>query len=74
MVEIKDYYKYGLTSHQMDKLSPLFDEMDRNARAFGWEIGRGHPLTDLVMECSPENPFLDPEWKSKIKNEAGDGA
>lgn len=32
-------------------------ETDLNARAYGWEVGRGAPMAAAV-ESSPENPFL----------------
>lgn len=40
-------------------------EIDRNARAYGFEIGRGHPLGELVT-TSEDNPFLDPDWASDL--------
>lgn len=39
-------------------------EIDRNARAFGWEIGRGHPITEQVGQISFVNPFLNPMWRT----------
>lgn len=41
-------------------------EIDRNARAFGWEVGRGAPLTRIVAS-SPENPFLNKDWDKMMK-------
>lgn len=41
------------------------EEADRNARAFGWEIGHGQEL-GKVIESSPDNPFLDPNWRRKV--------
>lgn len=41
------------------------DEMDRNARAYGWEIGRGKPMT-RQMEMSPDNPFIQEDWKKNM--------
>lgn len=38
-------------------------EIDRNARAYGWSVGRGHPLTPQIEDVDPENPFLDPNWR-----------
>lgn len=40
-------------------------EIDRNARAYGFEIGRGRPVQDVVAS-SPDNPFLDPDWASDL--------
>lgn len=54
--------RMGLTDFQMSRLEPLLEEMDRNARAFGWEIGNGKSIDD-VIESTSENPFLDPNWR-----------
>lgn len=43
-------------------------EIDRNARAYGYEIGRGKPVS-LGIETSEDNPFLDPKWRDKIEVE-----
>ena len=40
------------------------EEMDRCARAYGYEIGKGHPLTYIVHDISEDNPFRDEHWKS----------
>lgn len=47
---------------RLDKL----DEIDRNARAYGWEVGHGHPLTDKIESTSEENPFLRANWRDYI--------
>jgi hypothetical protein len=60
-----DRNKFGLTEHQMNRLRPVLDEMDRNARAYGWEIGRGQPLLD-ELTYSDDNPFIDPEWRENV--------
>lgn len=60
------HYLFGLTDHQMTQLRPVLDEMDRNARAYGWEIGHGTPMTD-VIEFSEDNPFLDPNWRDNVR-------
>ena len=66
-------YKFGITDYQMGKLIPLLNEMDRNARAYGWEIGHGQPMTQ-VIDFSPENPFIDPNWRINLTDEEdGDG-
>lgn len=41
------------------------EEIDRNARAYGFEIGRGHPLAEKLEKTSPDNPFLDKNWRAK---------
>lgn len=43
----------------------MLEEVDRNARAYGWEIGRGRALTEVV-DYSPDNPFLDPDWRKRM--------
>lgn len=39
---------------------------DRNARAYGWEIGHGQELQPVV-EASEDNPFKEPEWRKPIE-------
>jgi len=41
-------------------------EIDRNARAYGWEIGHGHPLAEQIESTSDDNPFLNPDWRDQI--------
>lgn len=41
-------------------------ESDRNARAYGFEIGRGKPLAEKLTELSDNNPFMDSEWQFKM--------
>ena len=41
-------------------------ESDRNARAYGFEVGRGKPLTEQLTDISTDNPFMDPQWASKM--------
>lgn len=48
-------------------LETLF-ELDRNARAYGWEVGNGKRMTDTI-EMSPENPFLDENWTDKVEDD-----
>lgn len=51
-----------------DELTTLeqLEEIDRNARAYGWEIGNGHPLAERIEELSDDNPFLDKKWREKM--------
>ncbi len=42
------------------------EEVDRNARAYGFEIGKGHPLTHMILSTSPDNPFMQPGWREMI--------
>lgn len=39
--------------------------IDRNARAYGWEVGRGQEIGSEV-QTSDDNPFLDPDWRDRI--------
>lgn len=42
------------------------EEIDRNARAYGWEIGHGHPLADVIESTDATNPFLTREWRAEL--------
>lgn len=55
------------------------DELDRCARAYGWEVGRGKPLADS-FELSPDNPFAFEYWREvsvtnpvDLEGDDGDG-
>ena len=41
-------------------------EIDRCARAYGYEIGKGHPIVQELDELSLDNPFLDPNWRDAV--------
>ncbi len=41
-------------------------EIDRNARAYGYEVGKGQELRAHI-ESSEDNPFLDASWQDKVK-------
>lgn len=41
------------------------EEIDRCARAYGYEIGRGQALGREIV-ASQDNPFLDPHWRDRI--------
>lgn len=43
------------------------EEIDRNARAYGWEVGKGRPVTGEILMTSSDNPFLDPNWRENIQ-------
>ena len=47
----------------------ILAEIDRNARAYGWEIGRGHPLVERIESTDPENPFLAADWRTRLRRE-----
>lgn len=53
---------------------PVTVEIDRNARAYGWEVANGHPLTDKIEETSPENPFMSPDWRDGIQIDVTSGS
>lgn len=42
------------------------EEVSRNCRAYAWEIGRGHPLTEKIDHISPDNPFMDKDWRKNL--------
>lgn len=44
----------------------MVDEIDRNARAYGWEVGRGAPLKHGTISTSSDNPFLESNWRDQI--------
>lgn len=46
------------------------DEEDRNARAYGFEVGRGAKLATRIESLSEDNPFMDPNWRDMILAEA----
>ena len=53
--------------------TPDAEEIDRNARAYGWEVGRGRSMTE-ALTSSPDNPFLLKHWRTKlVDEEANDG-
>lgn len=41
------------------------EEVDRSARAYGWEIGQGKSLAEIV-DMSDDNPFKDSNWRERI--------
>jgi hypothetical protein len=43
-------------------------EIDRQARAYGFEIGRGQPLAEQV-NANDSNPFLDKDWRESVTDE-----
>jgi len=46
------------------------EEVDRNARAYGFEVGKGHPLVERIERISDDNPFQNKNWKDKIVTNA----
>lgn len=44
------------------------EELDRQARAYGWEVGNGKPL-DISFELSRNNPFAYENWRDIITGE-----
>lgn len=45
------------------------EEIDRQARAYGFEIGRGKPL-DVVVSTSDDNPFMEKNWRCQIEGKS----
>lgn len=49
----------------------MLNEVDRCARAYGWEIGQGNtpegPFDGVV--ASPKNPFNHKDWRERLKGE-----
>lgn len=46
--------------------------IDRNARAYGWEVGR-HGLLVPIMKASHNNPFKHVNWRDNMTVEGGKG-
>lgn len=42
------------------------DEIDRNARAYGFEVGRGAALSHGTIQTSDDNPFMEKNWRAQI--------
>lgn len=49
------------------KITYIDEEADRNARAYGYEIGKGRPLVAILGEISEDNPFINPDWRDTIE-------
>jgi len=49
----------------MEYTDEQIEEIDRCARAYGWEIGRGQPFA-LKIETVEENPFANPNWRENV--------
>lgn len=47
-------------------LSKIFS-LDQAARAYGWEVGRGKPISETI-EISEDNPFMDSKWRRFISD------
>lgn len=47
--------------------SMALEDIDRAARAYGWEIGRGKNLAEVV-ELSDDNPFKNSNWRELIES------
>lgn len=67
-LELKEgeHWDTQISKKQAEALAPFLDEMDRNGRAYGWEIGQGRPLTRTIT-FSEDNPFVDKNWRDKVK-------
>lgn len=47
--------------------TPVHEEIDRCARAYGWEVGRGQPMGKQIT-TSPDNPFMNIHWRDELDN------
>ncbi len=45
-----------------ENIDKAIEEIDRCARAYGFEIGRGQSLEQKV-NVSKDNPFVDKNWR-----------
>lgn len=43
-------------------------ESDRLARAYGFEVGRGQRLAEVIENISDDNPFMNPDWRSAVNS------
>lgn len=57
LIEVRD----ELRKRNADELR----EIDRNARAYGWEVGHGQPLGRVLLSVD-SNPFLMPGWRQGV--------
>lgn len=46
--------------------SDHIEEIDRNARAYGWEIGQGAVLSHGMVQVTDGNPFIQSNWRDQI--------
>lgn len=56
----------GIIEDEGKRTPEEIDEIDRNARAFGWEIGHGAILVGGTICTSDDNPFLSKDWKKEM--------
>lgn len=47
-----------------DKMLELMEEVDRNGRAYGYEVGK-HGTIDHEIISGPDNPFIDSDWRER---------
>jgi hypothetical protein len=47
-------------------LYAMLPEIDRNARAHGWECGHSGELLAGPGFTSEDNPFIDPNWRDRL--------
>lgn len=78
-----DYTRLGFTQRDVDPLrrgdgtcgltDDQVEEIDRNARAYGWEIGRGQML-GVQVDTTENNPFMERNWRDAIVSQGSDQA
>lgn len=47
-------------------LVDVLEEIDRNARAYGWEVAKRDLYPPNGTPLSPENPFTNQDWRSRM--------
>lgn len=58
-------YTEAQSQAHVDSSTEDIYEQDRNARAYGWAVGRGEAIEDVVQTTS-DNPFLEKDWANSI--------
>lgn len=57
-----------MRSNEVQTLNMTTADLKRycdNARAYGWEVGRGKPIQDGLF-THPDNPFTKPDWDKDL--------
>jgi hypothetical protein len=49
------------------------EEIDRNARAYGYEAAMRQEIRETYPDVPDGNPFVDPNWRKKIGSETSAG-
>lgn len=43
------------------------EEIDRNARAYGWEVAKHNMLIEIFDHVCEDNPFMDKNWRDNLE-------